>query len=130
MADFTNPFIGVVPGRKLTKRELTRAVRLSLSAEQEAVHIYEAIADATDDPLAKEGMQDVADEERVHAGEFQRLLSILVADEDELIGKGAAEVNEMREKINGHGTASGENGGGRRGDESVRSVGDLKESMR
>ena len=70
MPEFVNPFSGVVPGRKLTKRELTRALRMTLSAEEEAVHLYEALVDATDDALAQKVLQDVADEERVHAGEF------------------------------------------------------------
>ena len=99
MAEFINPFSGVTPGRKLTEREITRAVRLALSAEEEAVHLYEAIADATGNALVKEVMQDIADEERVHAGEFQRLLKVLLPDEEKLLAKGAAEVEEMAEKI-------------------------------
>ncbi len=99
MAEFINPFAGVVPGRALTKRELSRAIRLCLSAEEEAVHLYEAIADASGDTLAKEVLQDIADEERVHAGEFQRLLNILVPDEEKWLGKGAEEVQEMAKKV-------------------------------
>ena len=99
MAEFINPFAGVVPGRKLTKRELTRAIRMTLSAEEEAVHLYEAIADATDDPLAKEVLQDIANEERVHVGEFQRLLNILLPDEEKFLAEGAEEVNEIAGKV-------------------------------
>ena len=99
MAEFINPFSGVTPGRKLTEREITRAVRLALSAEEEAVHLYEAIADATGNALVKEVMQDIADEERVHAGEFQRLLKILLPDEEKLLAKGAEEVDEMAEEL-------------------------------
>jgi len=95
MPEFVNPFSGVTPDRKISFRELTRAIRLSLSAEQEAVHLYEAIADATDNTLAKAVMQEVANEERVHAGEFQRLLNILLADEEKLMSEGADEVNEI-----------------------------------
>lgn len=95
MPDFANPFSGLAPGRTMTLRELTRALRLALAAEEEAVAIYEAQADATDHPLAKQVLQDIANEERVHAGEFQRLLSILLADEDQLLAMGATEVNEM-----------------------------------
>jgi rubrerythrin len=95
MAEFINPFSGVIPDRKLTDRELARAIRMALSAEQEAVHLYEALADATDNALAREVLQDIANEERVHAGEFQRLLSILLPDEDALLAEGAAEVDEM-----------------------------------
>lgn len=99
MAEFINPFPGVVPGRKLTDRELTRAIRLTLSAEQEAIHLYEALADATSNRLAREVLQDIADEERVHAGEFQRLLSILLPDEDKCLAEGAEEVDEMVEEM-------------------------------
>ena len=95
MPEFVNPFTGVVPGRKMTDSELLRALRLDLSAEQEAVHLYLAHADATDNELAKKVLKDIADEERVHAGEFQRLISILAQDEDAFLGQGAGEVNEM-----------------------------------
>ena len=101
MPEFVNPFSGVVPGRKLTARELTRAIRLTLSAEEEAVHEYQALADATDDPLAKAVLNEIADEERVHKGEFQRLLNILLPDEANYLAQGAAEVNDMAAKIKG-----------------------------
>jgi hypothetical protein len=45
MPEFLNPFNGVIPDRTLSSRELTRAIRLALAAEEEAVHLYEAIAD-------------------------------------------------------------------------------------
>jgi uncharacterized protein len=93
MPEFVNPFSGVV-NKKINERELTRALRLALASEQEAVHLYESIADATDNPLAKQVLQDIADEERVHVGEFQELLSNLVEDEDQLLDEGANEVAE------------------------------------
>jgi rubrerythrin len=99
MAEFVNPFSGIIPDRKMTARELTRALRLTLSAEEEAVHLYESLADATDNELAKKVLQDIADEERVHAGEFQRLINILLPDEEGFLGKGAEEVNEMAEGL-------------------------------
>jgi rubrerythrin len=95
MAEFINPFSGMVPDRKLTDRELARAIRMALAAEEEAVHMYEALADASDNPLAAKVLQDVADEERVHAGEFQELLRILLPDEQPLLQKGSAEVKEL-----------------------------------
>lgn len=99
MPEFLNPFTGVIPGRKLTSRELTRALRLTLSAEEEAVHLYEALADATDNELAKAVLQEIANEERVHAGEFQRVLNILLPDEEKWLSDGAAEVNEVAERL-------------------------------
>ena len=99
MAEFINPFSGVIPDRKLTARELTRAIRMTLAAEEEAVHLYEALADAADNELARAVLQDIADEERVHAGEFQRLLNILLPDEEKLLADGAEEVDEMAEEL-------------------------------
>ena len=99
MPEFVNPFSGVVPGRRMTDAELVRALRLNLAAEEEAVHLYEAHADATDNELAKNVLHDIANEERVHAGEFQRLLNILLEDEEKLLAEGAAEVDEMAEEI-------------------------------
>ena len=95
MAEFVNPFRGMTPQRKLTGRELVRAIRMALAAEEEAVHMYEAMADASDNPLAAKVLQDIADEERVHAGEFQELLRILLPDEQRLLQKGTAEVKEL-----------------------------------
>ncbi len=95
MPEFTNPFTGVVPERTMTDSELLRALRLDLSAEEEAVHLYLSHADATDNELAKKVLQDVADEERVHKGEFQRLISILSNEEDSFLAEGAEEVNAM-----------------------------------
>jgi rubrerythrin len=99
MPEFPNPFIGMVPGRKLTLEELIRAIRLNLAAEHEAVHLYMAHADATDHPLAKKVLIDIANEERVHAGEFSRLLQILTGDEDTLLAEGMEEVDELAAEL-------------------------------
>lgn len=99
MVEFVDPFSGMVPSRKLSDRELIRALRLSLSAEEEAIHLYEALADATDGKLAKTVLQDIANEEKVHAGEFQQVLKILVKDEEKWLQEGAEEVAEMAKEI-------------------------------
>jgi len=99
MPEFVNPFIGMIPDRKMTKGELLRALRLSLAAEEEATHIYEAIADSCDNELAREVLRDVAKEERVHKGEFQRVIELLSPEETELMKNGADEVEEIRENI-------------------------------
>lgn len=99
MAEFLNPFTGMTPSRKLTDSELARALRLDLSAEQEAVHIYQSHADATENELARLVLLDIADEERVHAGEFQRLINILLKDEEGFLADGAEEVNELAKGI-------------------------------
>jgi len=70
------------------------------------VHIYTAHADATDNQLAKKVLINIANEERVHAGEFQRLLNILLKDEEGFLAQGAEEVNEMAKAGNAGATAA------------------------
>ena len=99
MAEFVNPFSGTVPERNLTNEELVRAIRLNIAAEHEAIHLYMAHAEATDHPLAKEVLIDIANEERVHIGEFERLLEILTGDEDKWVAEGREEVDEMAAEL-------------------------------
>ncbi|NLW33251.1 MAG: Rubrerythrin [Fibrobacter sp.] len=106
MPEFVNPYIGMMPGRKMTKGELLRALRLSLAAEEEATHIYEAIADACDNELAREVLLDIAKEERVHKGEFQRVIELLLPEETELMKEGASEVEEIRENLRNNNNSS------------------------
>jgi rubrerythrin len=95
MPEFANPFSGTVPERKLTHEELVRAIRLNIAAEHEAIHLYMAHAEAIDHPLAKKVLIDIANEERVHVGEFERLLEILTGDEETWVAEGREEVDEM-----------------------------------
>jgi len=39
--------------RKLTKEELIQAIRLNIAGELEAIFVYDAHVQATDDPVAK-----------------------------------------------------------------------------
>ena len=100
MPDFGNPFSGLKAGRKLTHEELIRAIRFLISAEYEAVQLYMQLAESTDNELAKAVLVDIADEERVHAGEFLRLLKELAPGEEELYKKGYEEVEEIIEELN------------------------------
>jgi rubrerythrin len=99
MPEFGNPFSGMASDRKLTDSELIRAVRFMVSAEYEAVQLYMQLAESTDNKLAKDVLADIADEERVHAGEFLRLLHELAPDEQKLYDKGIEEVQEIIDKL-------------------------------
>ncbi len=44
-------------------------------------------------------MKDIADEEKVHAGEFIRLLKQLAPDEEKFYDEGAEEVQEIIDKL-------------------------------
>ena len=105
MPEFVNPFSSIAPERKLTRQELIRAIRLNIAAEHEAVHLYLAHADATDHPLARKVLIDVANEEREHIGEFMQLIEVLTdGGEGEWIGHGIEEVKEMQEELGTRGT--------------------------
>jgi len=101
MPEFTNPFAGVAYGRKLTKEELIRSVRFNVAAEYEAVQLYLQLRDSTDDKVAKAVLEDIAEEELVHAGEFLRLLKYLAPEEEKSYQKGYKEVEETIKKAKG-----------------------------
>ena len=99
MPEFGTPFSGLTSGKKLTNAELVRAIRFMVAAEYEAVQMYMQLAESTDNELAIEVLKDIADEERVHAGEFLRLLYELAPDEKEFYAEGAKEVEEEIKKL-------------------------------
>ena len=99
MPEFGNPFAGMKAGRKLTHDELVRAIRFMISAEYEAVQLYEQLAESIDDKLSIEVLKDIANEEKVHAGEFLRLLHHLDKDEAGYYAEGAEEVEEEIAKL-------------------------------
>jgi rubrerythrin len=101
MPEFGTAFSGLNLDRKVSQEELIRAIRFMVAAEYEAVQIYMQLADATDHPLAKAVLKDIADEERVHAGEFLRLLKELAPDEEGFYRKGAEEVEEIMTELKG-----------------------------
>ena len=98
MPEFANPFSGLANDRKLTQEELIRAIRYMVAAEYEAVQLYMQLAESTDNELARTVLVDIADEERVHAGEFLRLLKELAPEEEEFYQEGYEEVEEIIEK--------------------------------
>ncbi|MFH2145396.1 MAG: ferritin family protein [Candidatus Omnitrophota bacterium] len=98
MPEFGSPFSGLKKDRKVTPEELIRAIRFMVAAEYEAIQLYMQLAESTDNKLAQEVLKDIADEERVHAGEFLRLLKELAPDEEKFYKEGAKEVEEEMEK--------------------------------
>ena len=99
MPEFANPFSGSKKDHKLTHAELVRAIRFMIAAEYEAIQLYMQLAESTDNELAIDVLKDIADEERVHAGEFLRLLNELEPTEAKLYREGAEEVEaEIKRK--------------------------------
>ncbi len=99
MPSFENSFSVLANERKLTDAELIRAIRFMIAAEYEAIQLYMQLSESTDNKLAKDVLVDIADEERVHAGEFLRLLHTLAPDEQKFYDDGAEEVEEMIEDL-------------------------------
>ncbi len=99
MPEFGSPFSGLSNDRKLTDEELVRAIRFMVAAEYEAIQLYMQLAESTESKLAVKVLKDIADEERVHAGEFLRLLHELAPDEKKLYAEGAKEVEEEIRKM-------------------------------
>jgi len=99
MPEFGSPFSGLASDRKLTEEESVRAIRFMVAAEYEAIQLYMQLAESTDNKLAVEVLKDIADEERVHAGEFLRLLHELAPDEEKRYAEGAKEVEEEIKRL-------------------------------
>lgn len=84
----TPPFHSLVP-RKMTDTELARAIRLDLESELDAINLYAAHIDATDNEDAKRVLRHIMNEEKEHATLFYELLKRLdptLAEEAESAG--------------------------------------------
>jgi uncharacterized protein len=94
MPSFANPFTANVE-RKMTKGELIQAIRLDIAGELEAIYLYDAHVQATDDQFAKTVLADIRDEEKTHMGELFTLLKKLDPGEAERMLRGEKEVQYL-----------------------------------
>lgn len=93
-----NAFWADIIGKRLfTKKESIQAVRDMIVAEYDAIQLYERIAESMVDGSIKEVILDIRDEEKVHIGEFQKLLNVLEPTEDEKYEEGQ---DEAEDKLN------------------------------
>ena len=58
----------------MTNTELMQALRIDIAGELEAIFLYDAHYQATDDPAAKAVLADIRDEEKAHMGELITLM--------------------------------------------------------
>jgi uncharacterized protein len=98
MSVFKNPFHGDAD-RKMTKEELIQAIRLDIAGVFEAIYLYDAHAQATDDIIAKKIICRIRDQEKAHVGELMTLLRLLDPEEAELFAFGELEVQEVLEEL-------------------------------
>jgi rubrerythrin len=92
--NFGDPFSGLNNDRKLSHDELIRALRFSISAEFEAIQLYNQLADSITDNFVKKVLNDIADEEKVHVGELLKVIKKLDPEEEKFYTKGENEVEE------------------------------------
>lgn len=81
---------------KVKKEDLNKEVlRIGMSAELDAVSLYEQMAEMTNKESIKKILLDIAKEEKTHIGEFQALL--LMEDEEQAreLENGKKEVEEQ-----------------------------------
>jgi len=98
MPNFCTPFSTKKSDKKLTHEELIRAIRFSIAAEYEAIQIYEEIEESIDNTDAKKLLHEIAEDEKIHAGNFSYLLKLLDPKEEEFCKKGHEEAKEILEK--------------------------------
>lgn len=99
MPNMPSPFVATLPSGKISKYDLIQAIRADIVGELEAIYLYDAHANATDDPLAKEVLADIRDEEKAHVGELMTLIRHLDPAEADHFEEGEGEVKEMMEKL-------------------------------
>ncbi|MCM1338295.1 MAG: hypothetical protein NC191_01330 [Muribaculaceae bacterium] len=95
MPEFSTPFSAKKSDRKLTKEELIRTIRFSIASEFEAIQLYEEIQESIDDENSKKLLEEIAEDEKVHVGNFLYLLKQLAPEESDAYGEGVAEAEEI-----------------------------------
>lgn len=88
-----NPTL-IVRDRPYSREELMEALRLAISAELDAISLYEQMARFSQDENCKKIFLDVAKEEKAHVGEFTALLLSLDAEQVGELKNGFQEVEE------------------------------------
>lgn len=91
---FTDPFIGT-ERKTLSDAELAQAIRIDMAAELDAINLYQAHLESTDNQLAKQIIQHIMDEEKDHLEEFAQLLYLLDPRQAESAVHAKLEVEEL-----------------------------------
>jgi rubrerythrin len=92
--EFKASITDLLDGRQLSIQEAIRAIHFSIGTEFEAVQLYTQLAQVIDNPLVKQTLLKTADEERVHVGEFLRLIQELYPNEAAKYTEGMNEVED------------------------------------
>ncbi|RLI76230.1 rubrerythrin [Archaeoglobales archaeon] len=81
---------------KVKKKDLDKQIlRLSISAELDAISLYKQLAAATENERIRKMLLDIAKEEKTHVGELQALLLEIDLEQAGEIDKGKEEVGKI-----------------------------------
>jgi len=84
---------------RLKGDELSRQIlRVAISAELDAINLYEQMAALAEDEHVRAVLLEVAREEKTHVGEFLALLKMLDKEQERELEAGAREVEELLEQ--------------------------------
>lgn len=89
-SDVLNPALNKIP-EALSGAEDLLGLMQAIIAEWDAIHLYKAIAEASQNPTVKDLMNHLAEEELKHVGELQELAAQLEADTEKYIQEGRKE---------------------------------------
>lgn len=85
--------------KKISKKNMDKEIlRTGIIAELDAINLYEQMAEMTENLHVKTILLDIANEEKVHVGEFQYLLLKYDKEQIEALEEGKKEVQELMEK--------------------------------
>ena len=84
---------------KLKGEVLSRQIlRVAISAELDAINLYEQMAALAEDEHVRTVLLEVAREEKTHVGEFLALLKMLDREQERELEAGAREIEELLEQ--------------------------------
>ena len=82
------------PKRKLTSVEILRAIKFSVSAEYEAIQLYQQIMENTNNKNVIKALAEITEDEKKHVGGLNKLLEILSPEDQKIYQAGAEEILE------------------------------------
>ena len=94
MPDFNTIQNVYTPDRKLTATEILRAIKFSISAEYEAIQLYQQIMENTNHKAVIKVLSEITKDEKKHVGGLNKLLEILSPEDDKIYQLGAEETLE------------------------------------
>ena len=84
---------------RIRQEDLDKEIlRAAIIGELDAINLYEEFANMTDNEDLKAVLQDIAEEEKTHVGEFQTMLLRIDKEQAVELEKGKKEVEELTGK--------------------------------